>query len=392
MRDPFDRIVIVADDLTGAVDSAAYLATAGSVAMPFGSDGPWPVATVLTLDTESREIPAADAARVVGAVVARAAATGAQVVKKIDSILRGNVAVEIDAARRALAAAGPAGAELPLVVLAPAFPGVGRTTVGGVVLVHGEPLTTGAGGGDLGVVLGAAGLTSTILAAPPDPATVTAAIERATTDALVVDAETDADLDVVVRGAVAAGRPTLLVGSGGLARPFAGLLDRSGRRDLPALAGPVLVVVGSHSPVALAQQQVLAGQGVPVVAWRPGEHDRVTTGLVRALETGAAVLAPDRSLPVDLSLARAVADGLADAALAVLPDLGTLVGTGGETARAILARAGVDHLQVRGELEPGLVVSTVAGRALSVVTKAGAFGDERALARVVTRAGTRRHR
>jgi 4-hydroxythreonine-4-phosphate dehydrogenase len=66
-----------------------------------------------------------------------------------------------------------------------------------------------------------------------------------------------------------------------------------------------------------------------------------------------------------------------------LAGVGTLVVTGGETARAVLMAAGVDQLVVRGELEPGVVWSTVSGRALSVMTKAGAFGDPGVLVRCI---------
>ena len=93
------------------------------------------------------------------------------------------------------------------------------------------------------------------------------------------------------------------------------------------------------------------------------------------------MLAPDVDVPVDHARAAAVAEGLAAAACAALDDAATLVATGGETARAILVRHGVAHLRVVGELEPGVVLAQVEDRGLSVVTKAGAFGDERVLVR-----------
>jgi uncharacterized protein YgbK (DUF1537 family) len=61
--------------------------------------------------------------------------------------------------------------------------------------------------------------------------------------------------------------------------------------------------------------------------------------------------------------------------------VGTLVATGGETARAVLTRAGVSRLLVTGEVEPGVVRARVPERELDVVTKAGAFGDPEALLR-----------
>ena len=65
----------------------------------------------------------------------------------------------------------------------------------------------------------------------------------------------------------------------------------------------------------------------------------------------------------------------------MLDDVGTLVLTGGETARAVLTTAGVSRLVVTGELEPGVVRAHVPELDLDVVTKAGAFGDPDALVR-----------
>lgn len=113
-------------------------------------------------------------------------------------------------------------------------------------------------------------------------------------------------------------------------------------------------------------------------AIEPGELARaIRAGLGR----GAVVLSPDVAVPVDHTRAAAVAEGLATAACAALDHVTTLIATGGETARAILTRHGVAHLRVVGELEPGVVLMHVEGRDLSVVTKAGAFGDERVLVR-----------
>jgi hypothetical protein len=47
----------------------------------------------------------------------------------------------------------------------------------------------------------------------------------------------------------------------------------------------------------------------------------------------------------------------------------------------VLRAAGVDHLRVIGELEPGVVRGHVPHLGLDLVTKAGAFGDREALLR-----------
>jgi 4-hydroxythreonine-4-phosphate dehydrogenase len=70
--------------------------------------------------------------------------------------------------------------------------------------------------------------------------------------------------------------------------------------------------------------------------------------------------------------------------------VGSLVASGGETARAILDRWGVTSLRMLGELEPGLpfAVTEDHKRALPVVTKAGGFGSSQTLVRCLQHLNT----
>jgi 4-hydroxythreonine-4-phosphate dehydrogenase len=76
-----------------------------------------------------------------------------------------------------------------------------------------------------------------------------------------------------------------------------------------------------------------------------------------------------------------MARGLAAPVAAVIDAVGLLIATGGETARAVLEASGIQRLRVVEELEPGLVVSRSEERGLTIITKAGAFGDENMLVR-----------
>ena len=374
--------MIVADDLTGAADSAARLATGTAVVLLVNADSEWPHAPVLALDTDSRHAGPAEAARRVAEVVQHAVSLGAVPLKKIDSTLRGNVGVEVRAAADAWARGGPA----PLVVMAPAFPAVGRTTIGGVVHVGGRPLSGAAYEGDLVRLLAAQGFTPALVGRPASVDDVVAQLGAAAqrgADAVVVDAESGEDLRRVVVGALASGLPVLFVGTGGLARHFAEAV-RDEPEGAPAAPpdGPTLVVVGSHSAQARAQRRALLETGAAQATWAEGADPvELSRTMSAGLGRGAVVLSPDARTPVDPDRARDVAEGLAAAACSVLGDVATLVATGGETARAILTHCGIDRLELIGELEPGVVLSRAEGRDLSVVTKAGAFGDDGVLVR-----------
>jgi len=77
----------------------------------------------------------------------------------------------------------------------------------------------------------------------------------------------------------------------------------------------------------------------------------------------------------------AVASALA--ARAACEDVAAFVAVGGDTAAALLAALRVDELEVLDELLPGAPLCRLPdGRLLA--TKAGAFGDDDALRRIVT--------
>ena len=125
-----DGLLVLADDLSGAAESAAALRLRGSRRTGPVHVGFWPTdvpAGDTVLDLHSRHLSPADAERRIHEVLA--AAPDHTVVAKIDSLLRGNLVPVV----RALP--GP-------VVLAPALPVAGRTVVGGRVLVDGNPLST----------------------------------------------------------------------------------------------------------------------------------------------------------------------------------------------------------------------------------------------------------
>ena len=130
-------VTVVADDLTGAADCGIAFALAGLPTFVSIGNAPAPdSAQIVSVDTDTRRLGGEEAARKAGEAARDAYRRGLRFLyKKIDSTLRGHVAGELAATFRA--AAEQPGGEAPLVVFAPAFPGTGRTTRGGRVLVSG---------------------------------------------------------------------------------------------------------------------------------------------------------------------------------------------------------------------------------------------------------------
>ena len=393
------ELFVIADDLSGAAETAAVLAGPGGAARVVlaGAGRPLRAVRGLTVvDLDSRIAAPADAARAVRDALA-AAPAGARIVKKIDSLLRGNLAAEIGA----LAAMRP-------VVLAPALPVADRTVRDGVVHLSGVPLhETGAWRiepvpAPSSVAGALAPLRTTPLGLDAVRGDVATALSAALVRAPVVicDATTDADLDALA--AAALDRPdVVLAGSGGFAaaigrRVVSGYASDSARiRSSSALAalgrplrGPrcvewfaryarerspsVLVVVGSAAEIAARQVERLLADGAREI--------RLPFGGQR-LEPGVTVLRPAAGTGADpravvAELARAVVD------LDPGPAGADLVLTGGETARRVLDELGIDGLEPLAQIGHGAVRSRTAdGR--HVVTRPGSFGGVDSLRDIV---------
>jgi uncharacterized protein YgbK (DUF1537 family) len=375
------RIAVIADDLTGAADTGVQLARAGYRTAVTFRDEPAPSGVdAVVADTDSRGLePAEAAARARRAALRLASAP--ILMKKLDSTLRGPLAAELEAV---LAASGRSAA-----VVAPAFPATGRTTVGGVQLVDGEPVHRTRFGRDPVSPVREADLVRLLgarhVAAGDPPAAALAA-----GGLVVCDAATDDDLEALVR-AVPDPASVLWAGSAGLAaalgtvHPGDGVLSED--YDAADSGGPVLVVVGSANATAREQIARMVEAGVPAVPLRlkrlgPDEVAAASASAVAALaEDGACVLHPVGA-GHGADLPRRIAAALAEAAAAAAERAAVagLVLTGGDTAVHVARRLGATGLLVEDELEPGVVVGRLLGpRPYRIVTKAGGFGSPDAL-------------
>jgi uncharacterized protein YgbK (DUF1537 family) len=325
------------------------------------------------------------------------------VYKKIDSTLRGNIGVEVLAAMEASGA--------PKTIVAPAFPAVGRTTVGGVLLVNGKPvsqtqfandpvspvaeshiptLIERTTGHEVGLV--------TIPQIEAGAETLHRHISGAKEDILVCDIAEQGHLRTIVEANALAGGRWLLVGSGGMARELYLLMGKSKKNDLEETrrpSGPALVVIGSRNQVVADQIGAAQRQlGLPLLrleACHFSEDGQPSKGVDELVAQARTLLEGGRSLAVTSTFSRYVPGlkhiipaTLADAAVAILRSCGPvgLFLSGGDIAVAVCRKMSVSAISVRGEVEAGIPAGETVGGPFSgirVVTKAGGFGTENAL-------------
>ncbi len=358
-------IRVLADDLTGALDSAVAFADADA-----GMRVAWwpdvaPQAR-MAIDAATREGSEPEAVARHG-MLAPWLAGGDLCFKKIDSLLRGHVVAEVAACARA--------GRYERIIVAPAFPFQKRVMRGGRQWrLDGE----GRVGPDLAAEFRhyfAVGL-----AAPGEVP------HRFLT---LYDAETEADLEEIARTGLALGAATLWVGAGALAGALA---QACGIRTAPAAflpaTRPFLGLVGTNHEVTCRQIARLADlmPEVHVALELDAEPERTRGRLLARMEAGAPSVVTVATGGTRAEAARAIADAFFHL-LADLPSPGTLLVTGGETLRTVCDIVGADHLVVESEIEPGLAVSRMAGGrfdGLVTISKSGAFGDDGLLLRFVS--------
>ncbi len=400
------QVVIIADDLTGAADSAGYYATLGLTALARVRPGGGQPVDVLAVSTNSRDLDQREAVeRTRRATEAAVAGTNAHDrgwwFKKIDSTLRGHPGAELAAVMSAL------GVERALV--APAFPAQGRTTVGGRQRVDGIPLNRTAlaksvSAADVSALFGPHVAPRALCRIPlsavhAGPGGIGRAISEDRRAVFVADAASEEDLQNLVQAALAYDI-RLLCGSAGLSRACARALDLRPTAPTPSVSssheGPILVVAGSRHAATAAQIKAAVQQGSAIALATADIADAEASGDEGVFQAASRRLALGNNVILTAVYTPETADDshyasqLARLARRLVDEaaVGGLVLTGGDTAMATLGALGSTSIWLRGEIEPGIPWGRLwDGRCsgLPVVTKGGGFGSEDALMRCIGR-------
>lgn len=335
-------LAIVADDLTGALDTSAPFVAAGmrvavAMAPENAKDALAAKPDVFAVSTASRALaPEMAAARVRDVAHQLTSHSPRIVMKKIDSRLKGNIAAEADALAKANGRTA--------LIVAPAVPDQGRTTENGAVVGRGVDA----------------------------PMAILPTLGSTRLPVTVRDAGDDADLDRIVvesdwNNAVA-------VGARGLGLAFARHFgqDRQAAEVAFVPANSVLFAFGSRDPITDLQVVCLLRdhpevKAVDAPAGRFEIADANPLPMVIRC-TGTPVESP-------VHVATHFAAEVAKTVTRLRPSV--LVTGGGDTALAILGALGANVLFPQGEVAPGLPWFTVAtrhGGEMRCVVKSGGFG------------------
>lgn len=426
------KVIIVADDITGACDTALEFQLVGlsvRVELAEKSKVDHVGEDVLSVSTNSRNLSREEAISKVMSFLPQISSRNVNdlvLYKKIDSTLRGHVAFE------SMAIVKACGYDCALI--APAFPQQRRQTIGGYQLLNGIPLSNQNGKGAkiaadhnahipsmLRDLLGNKAIGHLNLSSLANGiATITEEIidcSKRENKLIVCDAASFHDLRKIA--AVLHGIPgrlrVLPVGSAGLARALCGTLfgavgQETLKQEFPDC--PTFVLMGSTTEISLIQLKsfieklVLAATSykliklAPEELLQPGKLEQVINECREALLLQKVLIvttALDFRDVTDmytyakrLQLNPADVPGLIQANLVeftkeLLCGISIkIIACGGDTARCVLEGIGAYSLTIKGIVEPSIpLLHTIApdNSSFWIVSKSGGFGDSRTLIR-----------
>ncbi|MCL2852397.1 MAG: four-carbon acid sugar kinase family protein [Defluviitaleaceae bacterium] len=402
------RYLIIADDITGSNDTGVQLKRRGIetvVTLDAASVGGQPTSYVL--DTESRSLAGGEAFDAVSAAVSKIDMSKFDhVVKKVDSTLRGPIAHEVAAADNACAPG--------LIVFMPALPDLGRTTVNGVHMLQGKPITETEIAKDLIAPVREDNLKKLLEAVYDEPVThiglndvESGGIKLDSGRVYTFDAVTNAHMRAVVAAVTATGKKVLWVGSAGIVdnlvetqatcHPAAALVASISEttRDQVRFAqtkGVEAVVVPTEDVVAAVENggqpdetriQAVISEVVGIIDSKrdiiivsAATYERAEIEKIAAAGSARGMSRHDISQIVQKYMGRIMSGVLERSQVS-----GIFV-TGGDTAMGFMNEVGASGLRIVSEVLIGIPLMRIVGGKydnMKVITKAGAFGQSDAL-------------
>lgn len=384
------KLAILADDFTGALDTAVQFSSRGISTLLLKKEllsGEIALdCQVIAVDMQTRHLSRDKAYERVYSVCGLIRARKIPYLYiKTDSGLRGNIGATLEAAVRSWGES---------VVFAPAYPDTGRIVQQGILTIGGIPASRSHFAKDLFNPVLHDRVCDIIAEQSQIPVAGEEGGDKDAHAVVLRDAADNGKLEQIAREAVHSGC-TLLAGCAGLARYLPNALNlKTCEVKLPQINWPMVVISGSTSPVSLEQLRHGREQGFRSYIFRDVlEKESDFFSIVQAVRH----MTNEMGLMIELGQEIGVADGggdfeekgkrisdnLGKAAERIVRSgfSGTLFVFGGDTLASVVRQLGVTSIQPLHEIECGVVISRidVDGRKLSLISKSGSFGSTRVL-------------
>lgn len=401
------EVLIIADDLTGAIDAAAPF-IGGDVAVKtdynfdLSAEDLAQGSRILAVNANTRHLDAAAALERAKALVGAAKnADVAVVLKKTDSVLRGNIGAELEGALAA--------SEQTVAHFLPSFPKIERITTGGVHYIKGVPVAESDLANDpfepvrhscvSDILAETSSLKSTSIAEGAE-------LPSSFSGVAIYDAATDESLLTRVRALLREAQtlhaPLLLAGCAGVSNALADALDM-GKTDQGVVTpkGKTMAFCGSVNPVSVGQVTYAREAGAPVITIAPAqildiswlvstEFDKLIQCLSQKFADNKLVVVDNSSKVTETDMKKAgitsteelrahYAENLGRLSSALLraSQVDNMLVMGGDVLLSMLTYLEVNTCSLAAQIAPGVVVFEVelAGRSVRLISKSGGFGE-----------------
>ncbi|MGB4660405.1 MAG: four-carbon acid sugar kinase family protein [Mobilitalea sp.] len=406
------EILILADDITGALDTGVKFAVSGAtvrVATDLSYDFMKEISNteVLVFNTETRHLPFQEAYEIVFDIVRKAMIAGIpHIFKKTDSALRGNIGSELTALLDA--------SDEKMLPFIPAYPQMNRYTMDGIHYISGIPVHLSEFGKDPFEPVKSSYIPN-IIHDQNNIYTETVPIvkgkpfiyhDESNKGIYIFDARTENDLIRITKNLNNQKRLRIMAGCAGLASTLPKIFGLKGKRQImPKLPPKFLMICGSINQISRKQLDYAEKNGFrrehlsmeQKVEHKYFESESGKTSIEKMIaicksnsriiiDTGdsntfddTVLYAKEHDISVD-DIRVNISDNLAlltGKLLKAESDM-TLMITGGDTLTGFLNGIGCNELIPIGELEPGSVLSKFwrEGKEFYVISKSGGFGDK----------------
>lgn len=398
------KLLIIADDFTGALDTGVQFAASGAetrvvTSTEYDFDKVEKAVQVLVLDAETRHLKSEDAYNIVYNISKRAYESGIPFIyKKTDSALRGNIGSELKAVLDATR-------QISLHFL-PAFPRMNRVTRNGIHYIDEVPVHESVFGKDPFEPVMCSYIPDILKTSAP--VTVVKDLDgwKRQPGIMLYDAQTDEELLKTGTFLLNEGELHIMAGCAGFAAALPTLLGLkgSGKKEV-ALSDRFLVACGSVNPITRSQLDYAEKNGFMRIRLTP--EQKLTAGYYEteagreALEEWKRICRRERRCIIDTNdldgrrdtLDYAAENGISleELRVRISTTLGyivkelvragidsTLLITGGDCLVGFMKHIGCDEIAPVCEMAPGTVLSEIelGKETLGVISKSGGFGPE----------------
>lgn len=400
------KLLIIADDFTGALDTGVQFANLGAQTM---------VATnhtiddhllddqleVLVLNTESRHLPADEAYTCVKKHIAGAKACGVSYIyKKVDSALRGNISHEIKALLDLIPHR-----QIPFV---PAHPRIGRTVKNGCLYIDGVPVAQSVFGQDPYEPV----QESNILKRLQEESGINAQlvqslrVDEVGPTLLLFDCESLEAMGAITDYLADRQWLSVTIGCAGFGEFLAQTMFAHQTPTEVTLTKPLIVICGSINPITIQQVLYAESKGIQRVSLTPhqllephywdseGGREEIHGYLTAAKDCGMLIFETFNDQAMSYLSENTEAQGGSDLRFKIGQALGdlsrqllehqpstTLLMTGGDTLYQSMKVLDVTQIKPIAEISPGVVFSELSwqDQTINVITKSGGFGNKEIL-------------